>query len=132
MSNEKTAANGTSKNGTSTVVAPTKVENKKPELSNLMVVAPEAPKKEMTVAQRIDRLQHLNSIRAKYEGLESSLKKIKSFKTSTDKSDDEFYLTNAKGEEFRSANTEVISDVVELIILRVQKQMAETELELVF
>ena len=130
MSNEKTAVNGKANAG---VVVPAKVENQKPELSNVTVgTNGKVEKKELTVAEKIEKLQQLNSIKNKHEVIDSSLKKIKSFKLATDKSEDEFFLTNAKGNEFRSSNSQVIGDVVELIISRLEKQKIEVETEFVF
>ncbi len=111
-----------------------------PKNSTVKTTVPivELPKKEQKeqpelppLEDRILKIQMLGDLVAKREKLQDSLKKINSFKFSSETRLDKLTIED-EDNEFTTSNTSVLKDVVATIKTTVQRRLAEVDAQLTF
>ncbi len=83
------------------------------------------------IEDRIYKVQVLTDLVDRREKLKESLKKLTSFKLSTDGRSDKLTITDSKNEFFTS-NTVAIKDVIETLKTSLQKKLDEVEAQIIF
>ncbi len=122
--------NGNAKNGAA-------VKNDKPQVNTVstLTVKNENPSTETQeqkpLEDRILKVQVLSDLVERREKLKDTFKKLQSFKISTDGSRDLLKITDSKGNDFSTSNTSAIKDVVESLKVSIQKQITETEAQII-
>ncbi len=125
-STDKTATNGKVAN---TVLNSSKTETKKPELSNLVITTKSS---ELTTNQKLEKLNELNAISERLTSLQNTKEKLGKFKLQSDKNLDVLGIKDGFGNEFRTYNTMLIKDVIDLLMKQTELKMADTEQQLIF
>lgn len=125
------------KNGTATV--PTK---ETPVINNGLAAVPlkpmaaEKPKEQNpeqpNLEDRILRIQILSDLIAKREKLQDSLKKISSYKFSSESRFDKLTIEDGEGNEFSTTNTDVLKEVVATIKATILRKIAEVDSSITF
>ena len=120
------------KNGTAPV--PTKetpVSNNQLPAVPLKPTATEKPKVEkpeqIPLEDRILRIQVLGDLIAKREKLQDSLKKISSYKFSSESRFDKLTIEDGEGNEFTTTNTDVLKEVVATIKATILRKISEVD-----
>lgn len=133
-----------SKNGTAfiKVVKPTngeeKPEAKAVETSVKVVEVVEAvkpveiPVPELTLEQKIEKVENLKTLIEKREILEQSRKKLNSFVVGANQFNEAIKLTDENGNSFQTSNTEVFAKVVDTINSTLIEKIKEIELQINF
>lgn len=118
--------NGTSNTSSNlTAVAPVKAEKKE-----LPTIAPEKrndANEQKPLEDRIFRVQQLSDLVSRREKLQDSLKKLNSFKLSSDSRLDSLTIEDGEGHEFSTSNTAAIADVIQCLKASIQKKLQEVE-----
>lgn len=140
-----------SKNGTTLikVVKPTNGEEK-PEVkavekpvnevkavetveNTVKVVEPvEPPKPQLSLEQKIEKIENLKTLIEKRERLEASRKKLTSFVVGANQFSENIVLTDENGNTFKTSNTEVFTKVVETINNTLVSKITEIEQQIEF
>jgi hypothetical protein len=127
-----------------TTNAPNNGATKTPAVKPAAEIKIEAPKTEakkspdkkedeqMPLEDRIYRVQQLSDLIERHEKLQESLKKLQSFKLSSDGRGDEIVITDSKRNTWQTSNTAVIADVIEVMKATLQKKLSETEAQIFF
>ena len=126
------------KNGTATV--PTKetsvINNALAAVPLKPVAAPEKPKEQKeeqpNLEDRILRIQILSDLIAKREKLQDSLKKISSYKFSSESRFDKLTIEDGEGNEFTTTNTDVLKEVVATIKATILRKIGEVDSSITF
>jgi hypothetical protein len=112
-----------------TAAASTKVGNngdsKAPELK---VVKPEtkAPARELTVDEKIQRVNDLNDLIAKRTRFLESRSKLNSFNLKREDATTKITLTDQEGNSFVTSHTDAIGQVLEILKRSIEKGLTET------
>jgi len=100
------------------VPAPASVQAKVPELSLL---------------ERIQKVEDLAVLVEKRSQLQASLREISQFKLSSDSMSNRVSIRNASTQrEFNTSNSEVISEIIDVIIRKVEGKLSEVEAMITF
>lgn len=94
----------------------------------------ETPKKEVEeqkpLEDRILKIQMLSDLIERRDKLQETIKKLASFKLSTDSSRDKLTITDGKGTEFLTTNSSCIAEVVSTLKTSLQNKLTETEAQI--
>ena len=112
---------------TSSVQTP-KVEN---EVKKPIVPTP-APIPELTLEQKIEKVETLKMLIEKREILEDSRKKLNSFVIGSPQFGESIKLTDENGNSFQTSNTEVLTKVIATIKETLIEKIAEIEKDINF
>lgn len=98
------------------------------------VVAPEQPKAPvLSLEERIQRVEDLAILVEKRGQLQASLREISTFKLSSDAMSNRITLRNLGAQkEFNTSNSEVISEIIEVIIRKIEGKLREVEAMITF
>lgn len=129
-------ANGKLNGVSKTAKAEVKTEVKevlKPEMKPTEQVKPaETPKPELTLEQKIEKVQNLKTLIEKREKLEESRKKLSSFVVGTNQFNESIVLTGENGNTFKTSNSEVFAKVVQTINTTLVEKIQEIEQQIEF
>lgn len=111
------------------------VKNPEPEAApqtapvNPVIVPPApAPEPELTLEQKISKVEDLNMVIDRWRKLIESRRNLQTFKLSTDGMSNHLRLVDtASGHEFKTYNTAVISSVLEVIRKTLDEKITEVE-----
>ena len=115
-------------------------EVKTPEVKiEAAVVTPPAPAPEekkapvLTLQERIQKVEDLSILVEKRSQLMNSLREISNFKLSSDAMSNRIQIRNAATQrEFNTSNTEVISEIIDVVIRRIEAKVAEVDANITF
>jgi hypothetical protein len=115
----------------------TVVKNPEPEvaLQAAPVIVPPAPapEPELTLEQKISKVEDLNMVIDRWRKLIESRRNLQTFKLSTDGMSNHLRLVDtASGHEFKTYNTSVISSVLEVIRKTLDEKITEVESQIRF
>lgn len=98
------------------------------------VMAPEQPKAPvLSLEERIQRVEDLAILVEKRGQLQASLREISTFKLSSDAMSNRITLRNLGAQkEFNTSNSEVISEIIEVIIRKIEGKLREVEALITF
>lgn len=92
------------------------------------IVAPPAPEPELTLEQKISKVEDLTMVIDRWRKLIESRRNLQTFKLSTDGMSNHLRLVDtASGHEFKTYNTAVISSVLEVIRKTLDEKITEVE-----
>ena len=127
----------TTQNGTGTKPAATKETKTNVVLSAANPKQPKVetePKKETEeqhpLEDRIFKIQMLGDLIERREKFQETIKKLNSFKVSTDGTRDKLTITDGKGNEFFTTNSACIAEVVTSLKTSLQNKLVETEAQI--
>jgi hypothetical protein len=92
----------------------------------------EVQKPQLTLDQKIEKVENLKTLIEKREKLEQSRKKLQSFIIGTNNFNENIVLTDESGNKFSTSNTEVFANVVETINKTLVSKIAEIEKQIEF
>ncbi len=92
----------------------------------------EIPKPQLTLDQKIEKVENLKTLIEKREKLEQSRKKLQAFVIGTNNFNENIVLTDENGNKFTTSNTEVFTNVVETINKTLVSKIAEIEKQIEF
>lgn len=114
--------------------ANSQTETTKPELSNLVIAAPQEQtekrdetKKPATIAERKHRTELLQSMFDRQEKYQETQRNLEKFLIGVDENSQKLSLTDSKGTSFATSNPLVIKPVLELVKQQVAAQMGNIE-----
>ena len=119
----------------------TVVKNPEPEVApqaappvNPVIVPPaSAPEPELTLEQKISKVEDLTMVIDRWRKLIESRRNLQTFKLSTDGMSNHLRLMDtASGHEFKTYNTAVISSVLEVIRKTLDEKVSEVESQIRF
>jgi len=90
------------------------------------------PKPQLTLEQKIERIENLKTLIEKREKLEASRKKLTSFVVGANQFSECIVLTDENGNTFKTSNTEVFTKVVEAINNTLVSKITEIEQQIEF
>ena len=95
---------------------------------------PELPKAPvLSLHERIQKVEDLSILIEKRSQLMNSLREISNFKLSSDAMSNRIQIRNAATQrEFNTSNTEVISEIIDVIIRRIEAKVAEVDANITF
>ena len=99
--------------------------SQKPNLSNV-------PADPSPLEDRILKIQQLSDLIERREKIADALKKLSSFKFSSDGSRDSITIRDGKGNEFITSNSKAIALVYDTLKSSLQSQLSDTEAAIVF
>ena len=108
---------------------PTPIEKPIEEVKQIIV---EVPKPQLTLDQKIEKVENLKTLIEKREKLEQSRKKLQAFIIGTNNFNENIVLTDENGNKFSTSNTEVFANVVETINKTLVSKIAEIEKQIEF
>ena len=108
---------------------PSPIEKPIEEAKQIIV---EVPKPQLTLDQKIEKVENLKTLIEKREKLEQSRKKLQSFVIGTNNFNEHIVLTDENGNKFSTSNTEVFANVVETINKTLVSKIAEIEKQIEF
>ena len=108
---------------------PTPIEKPIEEVKQVIV---EVPKPQLTLDQKIEKVENLKTLIEKREKLEQSRKKLQAFVIGTSNFNENIVLTDENGNKFSTSNTEVFTKVVETINSTLVSKIAEIEKQIEF
>ncbi|MDD4149870.1 MAG: hypothetical protein PHE33_07560 [Bacteroidales bacterium] len=123
------------------IVEKTKLnEQEKPEVKTVETVEPivkvveqvETPKPQLSLEQKIEKIENLKTLIEKRERLEASRKKLTSFVVGANQFSENLVLTDEHGNTFKTSNTEVFTKVVETINSTLISKITEIEEQIEF
>lgn len=92
------------------------------------IVAPPAPEPELTLEQKISKVEDLTMVIDRWRKLIESRRNLQTFKLSTDGMSNHLRLVDTtSGHEFKTYNTAVISSVLEVIRKTLDEKITEVE-----
>jgi len=97
-----------------------------------IVEIPAPPKPQLTLEQKIERIENLKTLIEKREKLEASRKKLTSFVVGANQFSECIVLTDENGNTFKTSNTEVFTKVVEAINNTLVTKITEIEQQIEF
>lgn len=112
-------------NGQETVKTAQVVEQVQEVIKVVEPIAP--PKPQLTLEQKIERIENLKTLIEKREKLEASRKKLSSFVVGANQFSECIVLTDENGNTFKTSNTEVFTKVVETINNTLVSKITEIE-----
>lgn len=92
----------------------------------------DAPKKELTLDQKIEKVENLKILIEKREKLEESRKKLSSFVVGSNQFSEKIVLTDDRGNSFNTSNSEVFTKVVGTINETLITKISEIEKQIEF
>ena len=92
----------------------------------------EVPKPQLTLDQKIEKVENLKTLIEKREKLEQSRKKLQAFIIGTNNFNENIVLTDESGNKFSTSNTEVFANVIETINKTLVSKIAEIEKQIEF
>jgi len=107
------------------------VQTPKVESEIKKVIAP-SPIPELTLEQKIEKVETLKMLIEKREILEDSRKKLNSFVIGSPQFGESIKLTDENGNSFQTSNTEVLTKVIATIKETLIEKIAEIEKEIKF
>jgi len=118
------------------VVKPTNGEEK-PEVKPTEAVEKtvefvEPPKPQLTLEQKIEKIENLKTLIEKREKLEACRKKLSSFVVGANQFSENIVLTDETGITFKTSNSEVFTKVVETINNTLVTKISEIEQQINF
>jgi len=117
-------------NGQETVKTAQVVEKVQEVIKVVEPIAP--PKPQLTLEQKIERIENLKTLIEKREKLEASRKKLNSFVVGANQFSENIVLTDENGYTFKTSNTEVFTKVVETINNTLVSKITEIEQQIEF
>lgn len=96
------------------------------------IVATEIIKKELTLEQKIEKVENLKILIEKREKLEESRKKLSSFVIGSHQFSEKIVLSDDRGNTFNTSNSEVFKKVVETINETLITKISEIEKQIEF
>jgi len=87
---------------------------------------------ELTLDQKIEKVENLKTLIEKRELLETSRKKLNSFVVGTNQFSESIILSDENGNTFKTSNTEVFTKVVETIKTTLIAKISEIEEQIEF
>jgi hypothetical protein len=96
------------------------------------VEVPAPPKPQLTLEQKIERIENLKTLIEKREKLEASRKKLTSFVVGANQFSECIVLTDENGNTFKTSNTEVFAKVVDAINNTLVTKITEIEQQIEF
>lgn len=133
------ANNGTTLNGKATNGKPANSLTATPPKADTLPAAkittsPEAEEAttQIPLEDRILKVQILGDLIAKREKLLDSLKKINTYKFSTENRFDKLEISDSEGNEFTTTNSEVLTDVIACIKATINRKLAEVNSQIIF
>lgn len=96
------------------------------------VVIPETVKPELSIDQKIEKIENLKTLIDKRDRLEGSRKKLNSFVVGANQFSENIMLTDENGHTFKTSNTEVFKKVVETIRETLVSKISEIENQIEF
>ena len=108
---------------------PTPIEKPIEEVKQVIV---EVPKPQLTLDQKIEKVENLKTLIEKREKLEQSRKKLQAFVIGTSNFNENIVLTDESGNKFSTSNTEVFANVIETINKTLVSKIAEIEKQIEF
>ena len=97
-----------------------------------IVEVPAPPKPQLTLEQKIERIENLKTLIEKREKLEASRKKLTSFVVGANQFSECIVLTDENGNTFKTSNTEVFAKVVDAINSTLVTKITEIEQQIEF
>jgi hypothetical protein len=99
-----------------------------------LTVVPEQPKAPvLSLEERIQRVEDLAILVEKRGQLQASLREISTFKLSSDAMSNRITLRNVGAQrEFNTSNSEVISEIIDVIIRKIEGKLREVEAMITF
>ena len=124
-----------SKNGSASTTA--KPEPAKPKAEVKPEVKKEEkpvipPKPELTLDQKIEKIENLKTLIEKREKLEESRKKLNAFVIGSNQFSENISLTDENGNTFKTSNSEVFAKVVKTINETLIEKISEIETQIEF
>ncbi len=110
-------------------IEPTPIEKPIEEVKQIIV---EVPKPQLTLDQKIEKVENLKTLIEKREKLEQSRKKLQAFVIGTSNFNENIVLTDENGNKFSTSNTEVFANVIETINKTLVSKIAEIEKQIEF
>ncbi|MDD2636953.1 MAG: hypothetical protein PHW82_15780 [Bacteroidales bacterium] len=115
-------------------------EQEKPEVKSVETVEPIVKavepvviaKPQLSLEQKIEKIENLKTLIEKREKLEASRKKLTSFVVGTNQFNENIVLTDENGNNFKTSNTEVFTKVVETINNTLISKITEIEEQIEF
>ena len=92
----------------------------------------EIQKPELTLDQKIEKVENLKTLIDKREKLEESRKKLNSFVVGTNQFNESIVLTDENGNKFQTSNSEVFTKVVKSINETLIEKISEIENQIKF
>jgi hypothetical protein len=89
-------------------------------------------KKELTLNEKIEKVNNLNLIIEKREKLNESKKKLQKFVIGSDSLTTSVYLKDGNGNEFRTNQTLAVKKIIEFLTAEVNQAVSETEKQINF
>ena len=105
---------------------------KKEEVKKTLSVETPAPVPELTLEQKIEKVENLKLLIEKREILEDSRKKLNAFVIGSPQFGENIKLTDEHGNTFQTSNTEVLSKVIATIKDTLVEKIKEIETEIKF
>ena len=97
------------------------------------VIVPPAPEPELTLEQKISKVEDLTMVIDRWRKLIESRRNLQTFKLSTDGMSNHLRLIDtASGHEFKTYNTAVISSVLEVIHKTLDEKITDVESQIRF
>jgi hypothetical protein len=88
---------------------------------------------ELSLLERIQKVEYLSILVEKRSQLQASLREISQFKLSSDSMSNRVSIRNAATQrEFNTSNSEVISEIIDVIIRKVEGKLSEVEAMITF
>ncbi len=88
---------------------------------------------ELSLLERIQKVEDLSILVEKRSQLQASLREISQFKLSSDSMSNRVSIRNAATQrEFNTSNSEVISEIIDVIIRKVEGKLSEVEAMITF
>ena len=104
----------------------------KPEAQTQETAVTNLPKKELTLEQKIEKVENLSILIEKREKLEESRKKLSSFVVGSNQFSEKIVLTDDRGNTFITSNSEVFAKVVATISETLISKISEIEKQIEF
>ncbi len=99
----------------------TTLESSQPPVKVVELKPTQSAKSVETVEDKIQKIRELNHRSDRFEKLLDSEKKLKGMRISSDNQSDHMLITDGD-EEFRTANTEVLKKVVQVVLAEISAQ----------
>ncbi len=106
--------------------------NVKPEVKTQETVSTELSKTQLTLDQKIEKVENLKILIEKREKLEESRKKLSSFVVGSNQFSEKIVLTDDRGNTFNTSNSEVFKKVVSTINETLITKISEIEKQIEF
>jgi abortive infection bacteriophage resistance protein len=88
---------------------------------------------QLSLLERIQKVEDLSILVEKRSQLQASLREISQFKLSSDSMSNRVSIRNAATQrEFNTSNSEVISEIIDVIIRKVEGKLSEVEAMITF